>query len=183
MKCAFKEWAVVCDAMGDGLQSVIVRKGGIAEGNDGFSFREKEFFLFPTWFHEQVERTTLPVDTPVPPEPNEDLEIRFAATVEWSGVVEEWERVRALSCLHVLQESVVSDRFQYEEKPGIHIAFVRIYRLDPPPRLKNEKRYGGCRSWVEVPDIEGFAMVSVISDEEHFLRKQALAKALGISLS
>lgn len=180
MSCAFKEWAVVCEAMGGGLQSVIVRKGGIAEGQNGFSFHEKEFFLFPTWFHEQVERTTLPSDTRVPPEPVEDLEIRYAASVEWTGTVEDWACVQSLAPLHVLQESVVADRFQYKDKPGIHVAFVRIYRLDPPPRLKNEKRYGGCRSWIDIPEIGDCAMVSVISDEEHSRRKRVLADALGI---
>ncbi len=45
---------MVCEAMGCGEQCVIVRKGGLAEGRDGFAFRHSEFFLFPTWFHEQV---------------------------------------------------------------------------------------------------------------------------------
>ena len=53
----FKEWAIVCEALGRGEQSIIVRKGGIAEGRDGFTFRHAEFFLCPTYFHEQVENT------------------------------------------------------------------------------------------------------------------------------
>jgi hypothetical protein len=35
---AFKEWAIVCEALGRGGQSIILRKGGIAEGREGFSF-------------------------------------------------------------------------------------------------------------------------------------------------
>ena len=31
-------------ALGDGRQTVIIRKGGIAEGRDGFAFRHREFF-------------------------------------------------------------------------------------------------------------------------------------------
>ncbi|MBA2742902.1 MAG: DUF1802 family protein, partial [Chthoniobacterales bacterium] len=50
----FKEWALVCDALGRGEQSLILRKGGIAEGRDGFAFRHSEFFLFPTFFHAQL---------------------------------------------------------------------------------------------------------------------------------
>ena len=42
----FKEWAVVCEALGSGRQSIILRKGGIAEGREGFSFKHREFFLF-----------------------------------------------------------------------------------------------------------------------------------------
>jgi hypothetical protein len=56
----FKEWALVCEALGTGRQSIILRKGGIAEGRDGFSFQHREFFLFPTFFHEQLERRPFP---------------------------------------------------------------------------------------------------------------------------
>ncbi|MFM8364659.1 MAG: DUF1802 family protein, partial [Verrucomicrobiota bacterium] len=63
---AFKEWAIVCEALGEGKQSLLVRKGGIAEGRDGFAFRHREFFLFPTAFHAQREKTLLPANTPLP---------------------------------------------------------------------------------------------------------------------
>src|SRR5437870_13708919 len=55
----FKEWSLVCDALGHGTQSVILRKGGIAEGREGFSFRNREFFLFPTFFHEQIAKVRI----------------------------------------------------------------------------------------------------------------------------
>jgi hypothetical protein len=55
----FKEWSLVCDAFGRGEQSIILRKGGIAEGREGFSFRHREFFLFPTFFHEQVAKVRI----------------------------------------------------------------------------------------------------------------------------
>ena len=55
----FKEWALVCAALGEGRQSVIIRKGGLAEGRDGFVFLHREFFLFPTFFHEQLVRVRL----------------------------------------------------------------------------------------------------------------------------
>jgi hypothetical protein len=180
MNCAFKEWALVCEALGGGLQSVIVRKGGIDEGPSGFAFREKEFFLFPTWFHAQVERTRLPPGTPVPEEPGEEMEIRYAATIEWSGLVEDWEKAKALEALHVLAEAVVEERFLYEKAKGVHVAFVRVFRLDPPQKIKNDAKYGGCRSWVELSDLGDCAMVSVISDEEHSRRRELLARLLGI---
>lgn len=177
MNAAFKEWAVVCEALGAGQQSVIIRKGGIAEGRSGFAFRHDDFFLFPTWFHEQLGKTTLPADTPVPDEPGDDLEIRYAATVEWNGLVTDWQTVTRLRELHVLHESVVEERFHYDDTEGVHVAFVRVFRLDPPRRLRNEKKYGGCRSWLELPELEGTALVSVLSDEEH-ARRKALLEAL-----
>jgi hypothetical protein len=180
MHTAFKEWAVICEALGTGLQSVIIRKGGIAEGKAGFAFRHGEFLLFPTWFHEQLEKTTLPPDTVVPDEPGEELEVRYTATIEWSGILSDWEQVSRLRALHVLRDSVVEERYRYGETEGVHVAFVRVYRLDPPIRLPNEKRYGGCRSWIDLPQIEGSVLVSVISDEEHQRRRKFLDELLNL---
>jgi len=46
----FKEWALVCEALGRGEQTIILRKGGIAEGRGGFAFQHSEFFLFRRFF-------------------------------------------------------------------------------------------------------------------------------------
>src|SRR5687767_15539791 len=62
----FKEWTLVCKALGEGAQSLIIRKGGIAEGRAGFRFQHEEFLLFPTLFHEQVAKLKLPPGTPLP---------------------------------------------------------------------------------------------------------------------
>src|SRR5665811_626989 len=53
MRVAFKEWAIVVDALGSGQQIVILRKGGISEGRRGFQVEHAEFFLFPSFFHQQ----------------------------------------------------------------------------------------------------------------------------------
>jgi len=178
MTAAFKEWALICEALGSGRQSLILRKGGIAEGRAGFAFQHEEFFLFPTWFHEQLERTTLPSETPVPQALDDEIEIAFTAVVEWTRLVTDLETVRRLRELHVWRDEIVEERFHYDETPGLHVAFVRIYRLDPPRRLQMEKKFGGCRSWVELPEIDGCAFVSVISDEEHARRRNELERIL-----
>ena len=49
---AFKEWAVVCRALGEGRQILILRKGGVAEGPRGFEVTDRQFFLFPTYLHQ-----------------------------------------------------------------------------------------------------------------------------------
>lgn len=182
MNAAFKEWAVVCEALGTGLQSVIIRKGGIAEGKTGFAFQHDEFYLFPTWFHEQLERTTLPRDTPMPEEPRDEVPIRYVATIEWTGLVTSRPAVDRLRELHILHEDVVEERFHYDDHDGVHVAFVRVFRLEPQRILKLEKQYGGCKSWVELPEWDSSTLVSVISDEEHLRRKQLLKDVLGLSL-
>jgi hypothetical protein len=147
----FKEWALVCAALGEGRQTVVIRKGGIAEGRDGFAFQHREFFLFPTFFHEQLVRVRLPGASLPVSRPGE-IEIRFFAKVETTRVITDWEEVSALEPFHILQESVVRERFEYDDAPGVHVAFVRVFALEPTWRLPNEKAFGGCRSWVKLPE-------------------------------
>ena len=179
MSAAFKEWAVVCESMGDGRQSIILRKGGIAEGKEGFSFQHKEFYLFPTWFHEQLSKTVLPETTSIPPQLEDEVEIRYSVTLDWTRLVTDLNLLRGLRPFHVLHDRVVEERFNYDEKQGVHVALVRVFRLEPPRRLAMRKEYGGCRSWVAIPDFEEGTMVSVISDEEHARRRKRLLELLG----
>ncbi|TSA36296.1 MAG: DUF1802 family protein [Verrucomicrobiaceae bacterium] len=179
MSVAFKEWAVVCDALGDGRQSILLRKGGIAEGRDGFAFHYRDFFLFPTWFHEQIAKTTLPEGSSIPGEPGEEIEIRFAAVLEWTRLVSNFESLAALREFHILHDSVISERFHHDDRQGLHIAMVRVFRLEPPRRIPNDKKFGGCRSWIELPDLDDCTLVSVISDEEHGRRRARILEILG----
>ncbi len=186
MAIAFKEWALVCEALGSGKQSLLLRKGGIEEKGQGFRFEHDEFYLFPTWYHAQIDKVRSS-DCVMPEQVENSVMVSYAATVEWSGCVKDMEAVKRLADLHVLHESVVEERFAYntgkeKDSPlGIHVAFVRIYRLEPGVCLPMEQRFGGCRSWVELPEIIPEAMVSVLSDEENERRRICLFKALGVS--
>ena len=77
----FKEWSVVCEALGRGLQSIILRKGGIAEGRAGFSFQQREFFLFPTHFHEQLEKVRQ-IDIGVPEQDQSEIDLKYFSRIE-----------------------------------------------------------------------------------------------------
>jgi len=58
MRTAFKEWAIVVDALGRGEQVIILRNGGISEGRDRFQVDRPRFLLFPTLHHQQREQVT-----------------------------------------------------------------------------------------------------------------------------
>ena len=155
MAIAFKEWSLVCDALGAGDQAIILRKGGIAEGRDGFQFKHPEFFLFPTHFHEQAKYLNLPADVSVPEVVDgerEQITVEYFAELVATHVVTDWEKVQALAPLHYWTEETVRERFDYEDCPGISLALVRVSRLVRPWSFPNSKRYGGCRSWVEIPE-------------------------------
>ena len=175
----FKEWALVCEALGRGEQSIILRKGGIAEGRDGFSFRHREFFLFPTFFHEQVEKVR--GDRREIPEQREgEIEIKFFARLEQAFVVAHWETAAALEPFHILRKEVVRERFEYDEAPGVHVAFARVYQLATPWRFPDAARYGGCRSWVTLPEFPSETTMSpVVTDEDHAGRFEEFRSLIG----
>src|SRR5215831_4283076 len=55
MKHALKEWAVICKALAEGKQALILRKGGIAEPEGEFRLEHTRFWLLPTYTHQQRE--------------------------------------------------------------------------------------------------------------------------------
>jgi hypothetical protein len=162
----FKEWALVCEALGRGEQSILLRKGGIAEGRDGFGFRQKEFFLFPTFFHEQLVKVRTP-DAEMPKEREGEIEIRYFAQLEAQQQITDWSQAAALEPLHILAEPVVRDRFEYRGA-GLHVALVRVFRIEPMWVFPDNPAYGGCRSWVELPGCPaGTRFEPVLSDGEN----------------
>ncbi len=171
MAIAFKEWSLVCDALGSGQQSIILRKGGIAEGRDGFQFKHREFFLFPTHYHDQAKHLRLPERGGAVPNiadaEREHITVEYFAELVDTRVITDWEEARKLEPLHLWTEDTVRDRFDYEDCPGISLALVRVSRLCRPWNVPYEKRDGGCRSWIEIPEppADAFAeRVPVLSE-------------------
>ena len=150
-RVGFKEWSFVCQAIADGRQTIIIRKGGIAEGRDGFDFGTASFFFFRRFSTNSWSRRRLP-DAVVPEPLPDEIEIRYFVNSRRVARGDGWEEVRALAPFHILQESVVRERFDYEEAPGVHVAFVRVFRVVYAVAFSRSPRYGGCRSWVELPE-------------------------------
>ncbi len=153
----FKEWQVVCDALASGRQSIILRKGGIHEGRDGFSFANQSFFLFPTRFHAQGDQVREGEVTVMPEwQPGDEIEVTHHAEAEWAITLTDWQQLADLEPLHIYSESTVKDRFDWEGKGmasgSIHIALVHVRKLATPWCFPYEKSYGGCRSWIKLPE-------------------------------
>jgi hypothetical protein len=160
----FKEWSLVCDALGRGEQSIILRKGGIAEGREGFSFRHREFFLFPTFFHEQVAEVRMAsADLPVA---GDTIAIRWYAKTERALRIDSLEIVEALAPLHILTPEVVRERFGYKDE-GLYVAFLRVFEILPSWIVQDEKRFAGCRSWLDLPSPPEMKRRPVVDDATH----------------
>jgi hypothetical protein len=175
----FKEWAIVCDSILRGETSLLFRKGGIAEGRDGFRFRHDRFFLFPTYFHEQIDRTRLPIERDLRTQEDRII-VSVFLEVEFTSWLRELGEVDALESLHVLKRSVLEERFQYDDQQGLHLAFFRAYRLSMSWEFPFHRSYGGCRSWVTLPQPpENLSFIPVLTEEEHAKRRQ-LCRSAGV---
>lgn len=154
---AFKEWQVVCAALASGRQSILLRKGGIHEGRQGFSFAHDSFFLFPTRFHAQGEQVR-EGEVKVMPEwqVGDELTITHHAEALWAVTLTDWKQVAALEPHHIYSEATVRDRFDWEGKGmasgSIHVALVRVTKLAEPWKLPYQTSFGGCRSWIQLPE-------------------------------
>jgi hypothetical protein len=161
----FKEWALVCEALGRGEQTILLRKGGIAEGRDGFGFRHSEFFFFPTFFHGQLVKVRT-ADAQIPAAREGEIEIRYFAKLEARTEITSWPTAADLEPFHILEESVVRERFDYKGA-GLHVALVRVFRLEPIWLLADKPAYGGCRSWVNLLECPaGTRFEPVLSDQQ-----------------
>jgi hypothetical protein len=187
---AFKEWQVVCDALARGEQTLILRKGGIAEGRQGFQWKHDEFCLFPTRFHQQEEGVK-GERCLAGARADGGIEISLIAKIVLKKRVADWSAVNALADHHIWKEGVVRERFDWGDEPGLSVAIVRVYRLAPAWVLQNSDRreFGGCRSWLALPSIElpevgcvsdviaGSA--AVIDDEAFAARVEEMRELLG----
>jgi len=167
---ALKEWDVICEALGSGRQVVVIRKGGIAEGKDGLRFEHDEFVLLPTFFHQQSERVVPEADFAArqggSEGERESVEVRHAATLVWHKSITDRAVLGRLQAFHILTPEEVEARFVQKPAPGVQVALLRVYRLDPPQHVAWQKSFVGCRSWAEMEaDLESCSRVSVLSDE------------------
>jgi hypothetical protein len=179
-RVGFKEWALVCDALGRGEQTILLRKGGIAEGQAGFGFRHTEFFLFPTFFHEQLVKVRTR-GAQISAAPAGEIEIRYLAKLEAQKKITSWKTAAALEPFHILAESVVRERFEYKDA-GLNVALVRVFRLERVWTFPDKPAYGGCRSWVNLPDCPtGTRFEPVISDAQHQERSREVERLFGLS--
>jgi len=153
---AFKEWQVVCDALASGRQKVLLRKGGIHEGRDGFSFAHDRFFLFPTRFHATASQVREGQVAPAPEwQKGEIVHITHFVRALRAVTFSHWGRTAALEPFHIYAEDTVRDRFYWQGRNmpsgSIHVALAEVLRLATPWEIPYAAEFGGCRSWVKLP--------------------------------
>ncbi len=172
LKIAFKEWAVICRALAEGRQALILRKGGIAETGGQFAPEHDRFWLYPTFAHEKPDG--------IKPEAAEMFRAaeadRPAAGIiplthfaEVHGVyyVKQIFGASLLDDLHIWSEVTVRQRFEYRH-PGLYVLPVRVFRAAAPIEVPETLAYAGCRTWVQLDKELSTAGATPVLDDAAF---------------
>lgn len=169
---ALKEWAVICRALETGRQTLLLRKGGIAEGAGGFRAEHDRFWLYPTRFHQGSEELR-PEFAPL----LDDLSglqtvdgriaLRSFAVVEQVSYLTSLDQALALNGLHGWTADVVRQRFEYR-RPGLYLFVLRVFRSSFTAEVVETSMMAGCKSWVELPAALPLGELSPVLADEAF---------------
>ena len=151
---AFKEWAVICRALAQGRQRVILRKGGIIEPGGHFQLAHREFLLMPTFLHQSPESLVpeardLLVDIDADRPPDGTVVFRHRATVTEAIRIESLDALSRFRSDHVWADHVVAERF-HRWRDELHVLTVDVAALAEPLVVPWQESFGGCKSWVEL---------------------------------
>lgn len=175
---ALKEWAIVCKALEDGKQMLLLRKGGIMEYRKGFEVKHNEFLLYPTFEHQSVESIKIEYKEKL----KEILEeqnkyynnnnnnnnrkeidkdnknfntssnniIKLLAKVEDVIEISDKLILSELRDYHIWSDEYVTMRMNYNPSKPMSILLLRIYKLRKPLIVDINDRWAGCKSWIDI---------------------------------
>ena len=156
---ALKEWSIICKALEEGKQTILLRKGGILEYKKGFEISQKLFLLYPTLEHQAAEylqsNYLQEYELLLKRNSSEIVEdkvntIRIIARIE---VMQEFHDHKLLSKLekyHIWNEKYVNMRMNYNPKKPMNALLLRIYKLSQPISLDVNPEWAGCKSWIDI---------------------------------
>jgi hypothetical protein len=168
---ALKEWAVICRALAEGKQSLVFRKGGVDDPDGEFRLERKQFWLYPTYVHQQrsgikpeFHNLMKQAEEEKPPSGM----IRISHFAEVTGIYHLHDMVGAmlLRPYHIYSDDTVHARFAYRF-PGLHALVLRVCRSPQVFEIPELERYAGCRSWVDLDEaLTNVEAAPVLADED-----------------
>lgn len=156
---ALKEWSIICKAMEEGKQTLLLRKGGILEYKKGFEISQKLFLLYPTLEHQTAEylQSNYLQDYKLLLKRNRSEivqdkvnTIRIIARIEAMQEFHDHELLSKLEKYHIWNEKYVNMRMNYNPKKPMNALLLRIYKLSQPISLDVNPEWAGCKSWIDI---------------------------------
>jgi hypothetical protein len=172
-RSALKEWAAIEQVLAAGRSALLLRKGGLWERREGFEMEHREFWLFPTLYHQNPhelrEEYAWALESARAAHPDGDrIRLEHYAVVTDAFRVESLATLRGLAKFHTLTEGTIESRFHYRDRPYLHALLLRVYRIPRPHLVPNTLGYEGCVSWVELDDALDTAGAVPVLDDPHF---------------
>jgi hypothetical protein len=162
---ALKEWAIVCRALEEGKQSILLRKGGILEYRKGFEISQKIFLLYPTFEHQSkeylqsnyLENFELLVKGNGLNIVQDKLNtLRILARIETMHEFRDETILSKLEKYHIWNERYVNLRMEYNPKKPMNALFLRVYKLPKPISISVNPQWAGCKSWIDIDLAEKY---------------------------
>jgi hypothetical protein len=156
---ALKEWSIICKAMEEGKQTILLRKGGILEYKKGFEISQKVFLLYPTLEHQAAEylqsNYLQEYELLLKRNRSEIVQdkvntLRIIARIEAMQEFHNYEPLSKLEKYHIWNEKYVNMRMNYNPKKPMNALLLRIYKLSQPISIDVNPGWAGCKSWIDI---------------------------------
>jgi|YelNatPaOPRAMG01_1025707.scaffolds.fasta_scaffold30431_2 hypothetical protein len=167
---ALKEWAILCQALQEGEQIAILRKGGVHEDGGVFRVQEKEFLLYPTFEHQNQALLRSPWKESISlSQPNpERIPISLYAEVDQVLQVIDESPLRRLSHLFAWNDNYLKIRFDFNPYDPLYLLILRVYQLPNTVEIPMRKEYAGCKSWVTLAEPISLEGATPCMDDNSF---------------
>ena len=169
---ALKEWAIICKALEDGKQMLLLRKGGIMEYRKGFEVKHNEFLLYPTFEHQSIESIKAEYKEKIK-EISEEHNISYnnrkkidkndnnfntasnniiklLAKVEDVIEISDKFTISELRDYHIWSDEYVTMRMNYNPSKPMNVLLLRIYKIRKPLIVDINDKWAGCKSWIDI---------------------------------
>jgi hypothetical protein len=182
---ALKEWAAVVHALLEGEQIIDLRKGGLHEDGRHFDVPARRLWLYPTAEHQRSELMkpayqhliALADAAPV----GQAITLSGWADITDLATITEPEHLAALASKSVWSEDYAVSRLKWKKRDPLWVLVLRVHRLHEPVTVPWQDAYGGCTSWVSLPDLPDVATVAsepVLSDVAFDAKRKGVRDAL-----
>ncbi len=153
---ALKEWLVAVEALVAGQTVMLLRKGGIREQAGRFQVERDRVLLFPTVEHQNPAalKPAYAGRVSVVPSGWHPETVTLTSWAQITDVLPLRDRA-ALDRLfdyHIWSRAAMEQRWQWRPQHPLTVLLLRVYRLALPIQLPYRREYGGCRSWLELPE-------------------------------
>jgi hypothetical protein len=171
---ALKEWAIICKALEDGKQMLLLRKGGIMEYRKGFEVKHNEFLLYPTFEHQSIESIKAEYKEKIKEILEEhnisynnnnrkkidendnnfntasNIIIKLLAKVEDVIEISDKFTLSELRDYHIWSDEYVTMRMNYNPSKPMNVLLLRIYKIRKPLIVDINDKWAGCKSWIDI---------------------------------